>query len=541
MFENILLETIKPDEILIYLRKSRSDDPLLTVEEVLTKHEKMLDEWAEKYIGGIIPKENRYREIVSGETIENRPEIQKVLKLMESPKYKAILIVEIQRLSRGDLEDAGRLMKLLRYTNTAVITPQKTYDLRNDFDRDFFERELKRGNEFLEYTKKIMLRGRLASVSEGNFLGSIPPYGYDKVFVTDGKKKCPILKINPEEAEIVKIIFDMYVHQDCGWAKICNHLDDMGVKPPKGDKWAPGGVRDMISNVHYLGKVKWNWRKSVNVVEDGEVKKMRPKAHIGEYMIFDGKHEAIIPEELFAAAQEKRGKNHRETVRAKLRNPFASISYCKKCGRALIYKAGKKKDGTQKSAPRIMCVNQRHCISGSCLYEEFSQKVISALAECIEDFEIRLKNDTGDAVKLHAKLIKNLEKRLEDLQAKELSQWETQSHPDPAQRMPAHIFKQLNEKLLKEKEEIQAALCKAYESMPEPVDYEEKIKQFKDALEALRNPKEDAETKSRLIKACIERIDYSRDKPERTGKGSFPMTNIAWTNPPIELDIKLKV
>lgn len=143
------------NEIKAYLRKSRSDDALLTVEEVLAKHESILDEWAEKNVGEKISEENKYREVVSGETIDDRPEMLKLLKDIENPRVKAVLVVEVQRLSRGDLEDAGRLIKLLRYTNTLVITPQKTYDLRDDYDRDFFERELKRGNEFLEYQKRL--------------------------------------------------------------------------------------------------------------------------------------------------------------------------------------------------------------------------------------------------------------------------------------------------------------------------------------------------------------------------------------------------
>ena len=145
-----------PDEIIVYLRKSRADDPLLSVEEVLAKHEAILDEWVERNLSSPIAETNKFREVVSGETIADRPEIQKVLKLIESPKIKAILTVEVQRLSRGDLEDAGRLIKLLRYTNTLVITPTKTYDLIDEYDRDAFERELKRGNEFLEYQKKTL-------------------------------------------------------------------------------------------------------------------------------------------------------------------------------------------------------------------------------------------------------------------------------------------------------------------------------------------------------------------------------------------------
>ena len=57
---------------LLYLRKSRQDDPTETVEEVLAKHEAQLQEWAERELGARIPEENIYREIVSGESIDAR-------------------------------------------------------------------------------------------------------------------------------------------------------------------------------------------------------------------------------------------------------------------------------------------------------------------------------------------------------------------------------------------------------------------------------------------------------------------------------------
>ena len=167
-----------PDEIIGYLRKSQADDPELSVEEVLARHETILDEWAEKNLGAKVP--TKLREVASGETIAGRPEMTKLLRMIESPKYKAVLTVEVQRLSRGDLEDAGKLIRILRYTNTIVITPQRIYDLRDEYDRDSFERELKRGNEFLEYQKKIMRRGRELSVSQGNFINSTPPYGFER-------------------------------------------------------------------------------------------------------------------------------------------------------------------------------------------------------------------------------------------------------------------------------------------------------------------------------------------------------------------------
>lgn len=540
----------RPEEVLAYLRKSRSDDPILTVEEVLSKHEAMLDEWAEQHLGARVPEENKFREVVSGETIAERPEINRVLRSIESPKYKAVAVVEPQRLTRGDLEDIGRLMKLLKHTNTLVITPQRIYDLRDEYDWDAFERELKRGNDYLEYTKKILNRGRLLSVSQGNYIGNVAPYGYDKAFVSEGKRKCPILVPNEKEADVVRMMFDLYVNRNMGCTNICKKFDELGIKPPKGEFWSPAAMTKMLENVHYIGKVKWNHRKTLTIVEEGEFKKTRPLAKVGEFLIYDGKHEAIVSEELFNAAQAKKGKNTRQKRGTEIRNPFAGLIWCK-CGRAMSLRTYK----THAAAPRLLCDGQTRCKTGSCLFEEMEQRVAVILSDCIRDFEIRLKNNEGDSAKLHLRLIKNLEAKQKELEEKELSQWEAQADPDPAKRMPPHIFQKLNEKLLAEKEEIRQALCKAYESMPEPVDYEEKITQFTEALNALRNPKIDAATKNRLLKACIERIEYHRDTPQRiksqqvryydkeqkrTRHTSPLSTGGNWTAPEIELDVKLK-
>ena len=555
MYNYIDFSQFTPDEFLVYLRKSRSDDPLLSVEEVLAKHEAILDEWCEKNLGAKVPEENKYREVVSGETIADRPKIQEILKKMESPKIKGVIIVEVQRLSRGDLEDAGRIIKLFRYTNTLAVTPQKAYDIRDEYDRDAFERELKRGNEFLEYTKKIMSRGTLLSVSQGNYVGSRPPYGYDKIWVMEGKRKCPTLAINEEEASVVRMIFDMYVNKDMGRPSIAKHLDSLGIKPPKGERWSPSALKDLLENVHYLGKIKWNWRKTVTVVEDGEIKKTAPKAKIGEYLIYDGKHPAIISDELFNAALAKQGRNHRTKPDTKVRNPFASLLYCR-CGRAMRLAHYK----SHNAPPRLVCNDHGNCQTGSCTYEEFENYIVDVLKQCIADFEIRVNNDNSDSIKLHEKLLKSLEKKMQELEAKEIAQWEAQANPDPSQRMPPNVFKILNEKLLKEKEEVKEAMCNARKSMPEAIDYQEKIYRFSEALNALLDPDVDAQLKNKLLKDCIERIDYKREKPERIknpqkktyrngrpdGKGRRlkpnPLPSGAnWTNPPIEIDVKLKV
>ena len=536
----------KPEEILVYLRKSRSDDPNLTVEEVLEKHEKILDDWCLNNIGELIPEENKFREVVSGETIDDRPEIQKILKLIESPRYKAVLVVEIQRLSRGDLEDAGRLIKLLRYTNTTVLTQFKNFDLRDEYDRDFFERELKRGNEYLEYQKKILKRGRMLSVQQGNYLASNALYGYNKTYVMDGKRKCPTLEINEEEANVVRMIFDLYVNKNMGYTNIAKELERLGIKPPKAKYWSAYSIDTILSNIHYIGKIRWNLHKVVSVIEDGEVVKKRPKAKFGEYMICEGKHEAIISEELFNKAAERMGKNPRIKSERKLVNAFAGLLFCE-CGRAMIYRTNRDSNGDFKQVPRLLCGNQTRCGNASCVYPDMEERIIEVLEHYIEDFEIKVKNNDNDSIKLHENLVKNLEKKLEDLEKKEISQWEKYSE----EGMPKHIFEKLNEKVLREKEEVNHALCEAKNSMPEFIDYEERILRFKNALEALKDPNVDAMKKNKLLKDCIERIEYKRQKIIRLDKQTIDemkdknnkvdVSHAGWTDTPIELNIKLRL
>ena len=172
------------------------------------------------------------------------------------------------------------------------------------------------------------------------------------------------------------------------------------------------------------------------------------------------------------------------------------------------------------------------------------EHVCNVLEQFIADFELQLKNNNADVAKEHTKLINSLEKKLRDLEAKELAQWEAQAHPDASLRMPPAVFKQLNEKLLSEKETVQNALRRAYEAAPAPVDYKEKIIRFKDALTALQNPDVSAQEKNRLLKTCIDRIEYTREAPARLtgikGKDNGLKVGANWSNPPFTIDVKLK-
>lgn len=526
-----------------YGRKSRTDDPLLSVEEVLEKHNKILEEYAEKHLGGPIPEENKFREVGSGESLDSRPEMLRMLKAIESPAIKAVMVVDVQRLSRGDLEDAGRLIKILRYTNTHVITPHKIYDLRDEYDRDAFERELKRGNEYLEYFKKIQARGRLASVKEGNYIGSVAPYGFDRTTIEDGKKICHTLKERKDQADVVRMVFNWYCTEDIGVTAICRRLEALGVKTKTGgDIWRPYNIFAMLENVHYIGCVRWNWRKTIKIIEDQEIRKLRPKAKVDEYLVFEGKHDGIISEELFYKAREIRGKRHRTKQDLTLKNPFSGIMYCK-CGAKMGYNTYRNK-GVEYAPAKLVCNNQVHCGNGSAVFKEVFDDVCNTIKDCIKDFEVRIKNKQDDSFKLHKDLVDRLEKKLKELEEKEVKQWEDQYNPDVA--MPPEIFKRLNEKLLGEKEEVQKALAKAKGSMPKQVDYKEEMMKFKDALDKLRDPEVDAKVKNQYLKDIIDKIEYERPPiVQITGEnameyGLSTAKGLQYYTPPYKIKLKLK-
>ena len=516
---------LKGEEKLEYVRKSRTDDPLLSVEEVLAKHEHMIDEWVERNQpeGGPIPPGNRYREVGSGETIANRPAMKDLLRRIESPKIKAVLVVEPSRLTRGDLEDIGYLVKILRYTKTLVITPQYTYDLTDDRDRELFERELMRGNEYLEYTKRIQLNGRLASVRSGNFIGNTAPYGYKKLAVKEGRRTCHTLEPHPDEAPIVKRIFEMY-RDGMGSTKICEQLNNEHVPAPKGGKWSINSLPSMLTNVHYLGKVKWNERKTIRTVEDGAVLTSRPRAE--EFLVFEGKHPAIIDVELWDAVQAIIGTHPRNHKTKNLFNPLAGLLWCE-CGRAVI---GRRyiQQGVE---PRFLCGNQRNCGSASASMSAVLVEVAKVLRDSIADFEERVEAGTDDSAEVHRLMVERLEKRLADLRKLEVQQWAEKMKNG----MPDHVFKQLNDPTVEEIEEIEHALCEAKDAVPEPVDLAAKVVTFKAALEALQDPDAPVKEKNLLLKACIERITYSRKKYTTVGPAK------QGDETPIVLDFKLRV
>ncbi|MGN0483261.1 MAG: recombinase family protein, partial [Lachnospiraceae bacterium] len=411
------------DNLIIYLRKSRADNPDESVEEVLSKHEGILQDYCMREYGSFIPEERIYREVVSGETIADRPIMRQIMHLLETGTVDGVLVVDPQRLSRGDLEDCGRIVNTFRYTNTLVVTPNKTYDLSGEYDRKFFEMELTRGNDYLEYTKKILNRGRVASVKRGNYIGSVAPYGYKKVKIGNGKDARYTLEVVPEEAEGVKMAYHLYVHEGYGFASIAHALDDAGIKPRKSDHWSPASLKDIIENPVYIGKIRWNWRKTEKKMMDGDIVKTRPKTKDPDKWIYvDGLHEPIIDEVTYHAALNRRGKNPCVRKNKELANPFAGLLFCQ-CGRSMSLKIyDEKRSKKNHTLKCFVCTDQVHCHTRSVQYDDIVSRVSEVLQDTINNFKVLVKNEDDSAEFMRKSKIKNLEDKLAKLREKDARQ-----------------------------------------------------------------------------------------------------------------------
>lgn len=336
---NISMNIITPYElgkvsvhkIILYLRKSRAEGKE-SVEEVLSRHEKILQDYAIQTFGQKIPEENIYREVVSGETIDERVEIQKVFHRLEKEDIDILLVVEPQRISRGDMLDCGRVVQILKYTNTWVTTITKTYDLNNKFDREIFEAQLLQGNKYLEYQKEIMDRGKQLSLREGKYVGSTPPFGYNKKALDKGF----MLIKHKEEAPIVEKIFELFVDEDLSTKQVAGYLNKHEMKPRKSELWNYEMVRHILKNEVYYGELAWGKRPVVKRLINGEINKYRPAPD--NYMLVRGRQEAIVSKEKWEMAQYKisRHPSSRTGLNRDLKNPLAGLVYCKKCGHSLV-------------------------------------------------------------------------------------------------------------------------------------------------------------------------------------------------------------
>ena len=525
------MPSFKPEEILEYMRKSRSDDPLLTVEEVLANHNLKLNEWISKNLDEPIPEENVYREVVSGETIQSRPEFKKLLKRIESPKIKAVLVLECERLGRPDLEEIGKLSKLFRYTNTIVITPQRMFDLRDEWDREQFEREMMRGKDYLEYTKKVLTRGKEISLKSGYYINGVFPYGYTREWVMDGKRERPSLAIVEEEAKIVRMIFDWYANEGIGATKICQRLNAMGIKPRKDGLWKKSTISHMIKNEHYIGKIVIKKHIDVNTVEDSTI-----TTHCvfnPDFETVDGKHPAIIDEDLFNRANNKIHRYVSVKPNATLQNPFASILKCE-CGRVMIRRKNR-------NTIRYLCDEQMFCGNASVGEKELTDAIITHLKKSLKNLSAKVPNDDKNKKEKHTEYVSLLESRYVEIEKKELSLWDKYAE----EKMPKQVFDKLMAKCMEEKQNLEKEIETAHKDEPQHIDYKGAIATLHEAIDTLKDDSVSASIKNKLLLSVVDKIVYHRPKAIKMtveeAKEKGVTLRGGWYCPEFELDIHLKI
>ena len=476
------------ENVCIYLRKSRADQEaeLRGEGETLARHERILLDLAKSrnYSVGAI-----YREIVSGETISARPVMQQLLREVEAGSWDGVLVVEVERLARGDTIDQGVVSRAFQFSDTKIITPTKTYDPDNEFDEEYFEFGLFMSRRGYKTIKRRLNAGRIASVKEGKYCGSKPPYGYERVKL-HGEKGFTLQPV-PDQAEVIKMIYSLYsgaFGDRIGVSKIVRKLNDMGIKSPSGKDWVPISVQDVLANPVYAGMIRWNGRNTVRAIQDGVVTQSRQRSKEDDILLFPGRHPAIVSKEMYDSVQQIRKKNPPRPISIKntIKNPLAGIVYCSKL--SLVERA-----------------------------------VLNGIQDLVDEYRL---NDTvpgpdiNNAVKSKEKLIAEKEHELEKLNVQKMKQYDL---------LEQGIY--TTEVFLERSNSIASSInsCQdSIECLKEEIRHDkELIDQQSSFIPRCENLLEiywslDTAAKNKMLKELIERVNYTKDV-----KNAFRMGNEA--------------
>lgn len=317
-----------------YLRKSRADAEAEArgEGETLARHRSILRDLASRRLE-VITEE--YQEIVSGDTLSDRPQIRRLLADVLAGRWDAVYVMEIERLARGDTKDQGIVYQAFKYSGTKIVTPSRVYDPNNPADEEYFEFELFMSRREYKTINRRQQSGRMRSISEGKYLAGRPAYGYIRKKLDQGKGWS--LEIQPEQAETVRSIFDWYA-QGMGLAAICQRLNGSCIPSGTAGPWMPKRISSMLGNEIYIGQIRWGQNPVVKELTNGEVVKRRTVSK--DYRLYPGLHEPIISAALWEAVQAARTGRKRIPIKVnhELSNPLQGLLICSLCGHHMIMK-----------------------------------------------------------------------------------------------------------------------------------------------------------------------------------------------------------
>ncbi|CAH2212922.1 recombinase family protein [Tepidibacter aestuarii] len=488
----------------IYLRKSRADEEAEKKgdKETLLKHKKALLKYAQENNLNILKIRE---EIVSGESLMHRPQMLELLKDVENNLYDCVLCMDIDRLGRGNMKEQGLILETFKNSNTKIVTPRKVYNLEDEFDEEYSEFEAFMARKELKIINRRLQNGRIRSVEDGNYLGTLPPYGYEICYKDNYRTLTP----HPEQSVVVNIIFDLYTNHYLGSKKIADKLNAMNYKSYTGSNWSSASVLSIIKNNVYTGRIQW--RKTVNKKsnEIGKNKetKMRPKK---EWIDVQGKHKAIISSKTYEKAQKiLSSRSHTPfNSRTKISNPLAGVVKCFYCNSSMVLRPYKNRDS------QIMC--PKNCSNKSSKLIYIENKLILSLRYWLKKYEFNLNMYSNDDKNKDKLLYKNVLHSLK----KELGNLNIQNNNlhDLLERNiydESTYMSRLNSITTKIKN-VQSSIDETNSKL---VDISKKfdvgcIPRFTHLLDVYENTDSNA-LKNRLLKSVLNSVVYKKEKHKR--------------------------
>ena len=286
----------------------------------------MLKRYAERE--GMIIKEIYEDAGKSGKSIEGRPAFTKMINdIKNGLAIDYILVYKLSRFGRN-AADILSSIELIQSYDINLIATEEGIDSSQTSGRLLISvlsavSEIEREN-ILEQT----MNGRKEKARQGGWNGGFAPYGYQLI---NGE-----LFINDEEAEMIKLIYDMYLSETFGCAAIAIKLNEQGLKKNvrqngTSTRWSKRLVENILDNPIYAGKIAFGRRTKKKVKgTKNEYQTIRSN----DYIISEGKHDAIIDEETWNRAQAKRLKGKRVQPHNNFERTFmlSNILKCPKCG-----------------------------------------------------------------------------------------------------------------------------------------------------------------------------------------------------------------
>ncbi|WP_210366704.1 recombinase family protein [Bacillus sp. REN3] len=318
------------------LKASQKDSP---------EHQRMLCK--EKAMVEGLQLDYEYEDRSSGTSIINRDDIQNMIKDAEKGFFKTIIFSSLSRFSRDTLDSLSLKRILVDKLNVRLISIEEGYDSKFDKDELKFQILSAVNQKLSEQISISSRRGIRQSAKKGNFTGSHAPYGYRK----ENNEKIKTLKIVEKDANIVKLIFDLYCNNNMGEKAITIFLNEKDIPSPKGEIWGVTTIQRILQNEAYTGRNVYNKYEIKNVYNDINNLQDRSKKLVQrekeKWERNEGKNwEPIVDDEVFNKAQIlrlKRGGGKRGGIRNNKVNPFAGILKCAHCGSNFVsMKSGNK-------------------------------------------------------------------------------------------------------------------------------------------------------------------------------------------------------